>query len=106
MLTLLNVIVAVTDDVVGFDITILDTTVVVADGTVYKVALDVAAAVRASTLVVVGIDLYLSYRAPMISKASSSATLPGPLRTTSVSPLIVEIVVPEVTTVVPSVGAV
>ena len=36
---------------------------------------------------------------------SWSVTLPGPLSTTSVNPEIVVIVTPEVTTVVPSVGA-
>ncbi len=40
-----------------------------------------------------------------MSSVSSSATLPGPLSTTSVRPVIVVIVAPEVTTVVPSVGA-
>ena len=42
--------------------TMLVTTVVVDAGTVYSVALDVAAAVRASTLVVVAISYYLSFR--------------------------------------------
>ena len=37
---------------------------------------------------------------------SSSVTLPGPLSTMSVKPEIVVIVAPEVTTVVPNVGAV
>ena len=40
--------------------TMLLTTVVVAEGTVYRVVLDVAAAVRASTLVVVAIVYSLS----------------------------------------------
>jgi hypothetical protein len=51
---------AVTPDVVGLQITIFDTTVVVADGTVYSVVLDVAAAVLASTFVAVAISYYLS----------------------------------------------
>lgn len=36
---------------------------------------------------------------------SSSVTLPGPVRTTSVRPVIVVMVTPDVTTVVPKVGA-
>jgi len=51
---------AVTEDAVGLQITILVMTVVVKDGTVYSVALLVAAAVLASTLVVVAISYYLS----------------------------------------------
>lgn len=51
---------AVTAEPVGLQITILVTTVVVAEGTVYRVVLDVAAAVLASTLVVVAISYYLS----------------------------------------------
>jgi hypothetical protein len=56
----LIVIDAVTADVVGLQITMLVTTVVVADGTVYRVVLDVAAAVLASTLLTVAISYYLS----------------------------------------------
>jgi hypothetical protein len=51
---------AVTPDVVGLQITMFDTTVVVNDGTVYSVVLDVAAAVLASTFVNVGIYCSLS----------------------------------------------
>ena len=58
----LIVIDAVTAEVVGLQITILVTTVVVELGTVYSVVLDVAAAVRASTLVIVAISYYLSFR--------------------------------------------
>jgi hypothetical protein len=42
--------------------TMLVTTVVVDAGTVYRVVLDVAAAVLASALVVVAISYYLSFR--------------------------------------------
>jgi hypothetical protein len=56
----LIVIDAVTAAVVGLQITIFVTTVVVPAGTVYRVVLDVAAAVRASTLVTVAISYYLS----------------------------------------------
>jgi hypothetical protein len=55
----LIVIDAVTADAVGLQITMLVTTVVVADGTVYKVVLDVAAAVLASAFVTVAISYYL-----------------------------------------------
>lgn len=58
MLILSKVIVAVTEAVVGFDITIFDTTVVVLDGTVYSVVLDVAAAVLARAFVTVAISYY------------------------------------------------
>jgi hypothetical protein len=51
---------AVIAAVVGLQIIMLLITVVVEDGTVYSVALDVAAAVLASTLVVVGIVYSLS----------------------------------------------
>ncbi len=52
----LIVIEAVTADPVGLQITILVTTAVVAEGTVYRVVLDVAAAVRARTLDVTAIS--------------------------------------------------
>jgi hypothetical protein len=48
----------VEDDAAVLATTMFVTTVVVAEGTVYKVVLDVAAAVRASTLVVVAINYY------------------------------------------------
>ena len=51
---------AVTADPVGLQITMLLTTVVVAEGTVYRVVLVVAAAVRASALVTVAIAYSLS----------------------------------------------
>jgi hypothetical protein len=54
-------IVAVDAEVAALDNTIFDTTVIVdVLGTVYRVALDVAAAVRAIALVVVAISYYLS----------------------------------------------
>jgi hypothetical protein len=54
-------IVAVEADVAALDNTMFDTTVVVVVvGTVYRVVLDVAAAVRAIALVVVAISYYLS----------------------------------------------
>jgi hypothetical protein len=56
----LIVIDAVTAAVVGLQITMLLTTVVVAEGTVYRVVLVVAAAVRASALVAVAIVYSLS----------------------------------------------
>jgi hypothetical protein len=56
----LIVIDAVAADVVGLQITMLVTTAVVPAGAVYRVVLDVAAAVLASTLVVVGINYSLS----------------------------------------------
>jgi hypothetical protein len=56
----LIVIDAVTADPVGLQITMLLTTVVVAEGTVYRVVLVVAAAVRASALVTVAIVYSLS----------------------------------------------
>jgi hypothetical protein len=49
-------------DAAVFVTTILVTTVVVDAGTVYSVPLDVAAAALASTLVVVAISYYLSFR--------------------------------------------
>ena len=52
---------AVTADVVGLQITMLVTTVVVAEGTVYRVVLDVAAAVRARTLDTTAIS-YCAFR--------------------------------------------
>lgn len=54
-------IVAVTADVVVLVIPMLVTIVVVADGTVYSVVLDVAADVRASTLDVVAISYYIPF---------------------------------------------
>ena len=62
MFTPSKAIVAVDADAAVFDITMFVTTAVVEDGTVYKVVLDVVAAVRASTLVVVAISYYLSIR--------------------------------------------
>jgi hypothetical protein len=56
----LIVIDAVTADVVGLQITMLVTTAVVAEGTVYRVVLDVAAAVLARALLTVAISYYLS----------------------------------------------
>jgi hypothetical protein len=56
----LIVIDAVTADVVGLQITMLVTTAVVAEGTVYRVVLDVAAAVLARALLNVAISYYLS----------------------------------------------
>lgn len=54
-------IVAVAADVAALDNTMFETTVMVdVFGTVYSVALDVAAAVRARALVIVAISYYLS----------------------------------------------
>jgi hypothetical protein len=55
-----NNIVNVADDAAVLAIAILVTTVVVAEGVVYRVVLDVEAAPRNSTLEVVAISYYLS----------------------------------------------
>ena len=87
-------------------ITILVTTVVVVEGTVYSVADDVANAPRPSALVTVAISYYPFVQiAPIRMSVNSSLILPVLLSTTSVNPEIVVIVTPDVTTVVPSVGA-
>ena len=62
MLVPFNANVKVAEDVAVFVTTMLVTTVVVADGTVYNVVpVDVVAAPRNSALVVVAISYYLSY---------------------------------------------
>jgi len=94
-------------------ITILVTTVVVAEGTVYSVPDDVANAPRPNALVVVAISYYLSYiQAPMSVMSTISCSYPLAssdayvVDTILVKPLIVVTVAPEPIDVEPSVGAV
>ena len=70
---------AVVEDAVGLQITMLVITVVVEDGVVYRVVVDVDAAVLDSTLVVVAISYYLPSMRPLWTLFLMIVNLPLPI---------------------------